>query len=50
MEIVLIGGLWVDCGAWTRVAAQLGERGHRVTVPLLPGIHDDDASATFESH
>lgn len=48
MEIVLIGGLWLDGGVWSPVAEALEERGHRAVSLTLPGQGDGDATATLE--
>jgi len=47
MDILLIGGLWLDGSVWDDVASALEALGHR-PVPLnLPGQGDGSASATL---
>ncbi|UYM04657.1 alpha/beta fold hydrolase [Solicola gregarius] len=48
MDIVLIGGLWLDGSAWDKVAPALEERGHRPRPLTLPGQGDGNASATLD--
>lgn len=48
MEIVLIGGLWLDGGVWSPVAEALEERGHRAMPLRLPGQGDGNGTATLE--
>jgi pimeloyl-ACP methyl ester carboxylesterase len=48
MDIVLIGGLWLDgSSAWGDVVAQLDTRGHRGLPVTLPGQGDGDTAATL---
>jgi pimeloyl-ACP methyl ester carboxylesterase len=47
MDILLIGGLWLDGSVWGNVAAQLEARGHRAVPITLPGQGDGNASATL---
>jgi pimeloyl-ACP methyl ester carboxylesterase len=47
MDILLIGGLWLDGSVWDNVAAQLEARGHRAVPVTLPGQGDGNASATL---
>ncbi|MGD0554000.1 MAG: alpha/beta hydrolase [Streptosporangiaceae bacterium] len=47
MDILLIGGLWLDGSAWDSVAAELEALGHRVVPVTLPGQGDGNASATL---
>jgi pimeloyl-ACP methyl ester carboxylesterase len=47
MDIVLIGGLWLDGSVWDDVAAHLQARGHRAVPVTLPGQGDGNASATL---
>jgi pimeloyl-ACP methyl ester carboxylesterase len=48
MDIVLIGGMWLDgSSAWDDVAAELEGRGHRALPVALPGQGDGNASATL---
>ncbi|MEW2285785.1 alpha/beta hydrolase [Streptomyces sp. NPDC047841] len=48
MDIVLIGGLWLDGSVWGRVASALESLGHRPVPLTLPGQGDGSASATLE--
>lgn len=48
MDIVLIGGLWLDATVWDEVARHLEERGHRPVPVTLPGQGDGDASAALD--
>lgn len=48
MDILLVGGLWLDASAWDDVVGPLAARGHRAVPVALPGQGDDDASATLE--
>ena len=48
MDIVLIGGLWLDGSAWNDVAAELTALGHRPIPLTLPGQGDGNAKATLE--
>jgi pimeloyl-ACP methyl ester carboxylesterase len=48
VEIVLIGGLWLDAGVWSPVAETLAERGHRAVPLTLPGQGDGNTTATLE--
>jgi pimeloyl-ACP methyl ester carboxylesterase len=47
MDILLIGGLWLDGSVWDNVAVQLEARGHRAVPVTLPGQGDGNASATL---
>lgn len=48
MDVLLIGGLWLDGSAvWTDVAAALETRGHRAVPITLPGQGDGNTSATL---
>jgi pimeloyl-ACP methyl ester carboxylesterase len=47
MDILLIGGLWLDGSVWDNVAAELEARGHRAIPITLPGQGDGKASATL---
>lgn len=48
MDIMLIGGLWLDASAWDDVAAALAGLGHRPVAIPLPGQGDGATSATLE--
>lgn len=47
MDILLIGGLWLDGSAWDKVVPELAARGHRAMPVTLPGQGDGNASATL---
>jgi pimeloyl-ACP methyl ester carboxylesterase len=47
MDIVLIGGLWLDGSVWDKVAAHLQACGHRPVPVTLPGQGDGNTSATL---
>jgi pimeloyl-ACP methyl ester carboxylesterase len=47
MDIVLIGGLWLDGSAWDDVTRELAALGHRARPVTLPGQGDGQASATL---
>jgi pimeloyl-ACP methyl ester carboxylesterase len=47
MDILLIGGLWLDGSVWAGVAAQIQARGHRAVPITLPGQGDGNVSATL---
>ncbi|MFF4472150.1 alpha/beta fold hydrolase [Streptomyces sp. NPDC001599] len=48
MDIVLIGGLWLDGSVWERVASTLESLGHRPVPLTLPGQGDGAAAATLD--
>ncbi|MGW7339699.1 alpha/beta fold hydrolase [Streptomyces sp. NPDC054808] len=48
MDILLIGGLWLDATVWTRVASTLESQGHRPVPLTLPGQGDGAATATLD--
>jgi pimeloyl-ACP methyl ester carboxylesterase len=48
MDILLIGGLWLDASAWDDVVGPLEARGHRGVPVALPGQGVGDASATLD--
>jgi pimeloyl-ACP methyl ester carboxylesterase len=48
MDIVLIGGLWLDGSAWDEVVAALEPLGHRAVPLTLPGQGDGSTSATLD--
>lgn len=47
MDIVLIGGLWLDGSAWQKVAPEIEARGHRPVPVTLPGQGDGNRAATL---
>jgi pimeloyl-ACP methyl ester carboxylesterase len=47
MDILLIGGLWLDGSAWDDVVPALAELGHHPVPLTLPGQGDGSASATL---
>ncbi|MGI5198391.1 alpha/beta fold hydrolase [Streptomyces sp. CA-288835] len=48
MDILLIGGLWLEGSVWGRVAAGLEAVGHRAVPVTLPGQGDGRVSATLD--
>lgn len=48
MDILLIGGLWLNGSVWGRVASGLEGLGHRPVPLTLPGQGDGSASATLD--
>jgi pimeloyl-ACP methyl ester carboxylesterase len=48
MDVLLIGGLWLDASAWDDVAAALEPLGHRPVPVPLPGQGDGATSATLD--
>ncbi|GAB2997789.1 alpha/beta hydrolase [Streptomyces pseudoechinosporeus] len=48
MDILLVGGLWLDGSVWGRVASALEPLGHRPVPLTLPGQGDGLASATLD--
>ncbi|BET52599.1 alpha/beta hydrolase [Kitasatospora aureofaciens] len=48
MDILLIGGLWLDGSAWDRVATELESLGHRPVALTLPGQGDKAVTATLD--
>jgi pimeloyl-ACP methyl ester carboxylesterase len=48
MDILLIGGLWLDGSVWDRVATTLESLGHRPVALTLPGQGDGAATATLD--
>ncbi|TBO56711.1 alpha/beta hydrolase [Streptomyces kasugaensis] len=48
MEILLIGGLWLDGTAWDEVTPALEALGHRPRPVTLPGQGDGRSSATLD--
>lgn len=48
MNVILLGGLWLDGGSvWREVAEELSARGHRPVPVTLPGQGDGNAAATL---
>jgi pimeloyl-ACP methyl ester carboxylesterase len=47
MDILLIGGLWLDGSVWDTVAARLETLGHHAVPVTLPGQGDGKAAATL---
>jgi pimeloyl-ACP methyl ester carboxylesterase len=48
MDILLIGGLWLDASAWDDVVPELEALGHRPVPITLPGQGDGATSATLD--
>src|SRR5215203_3892827 len=48
MDIVLIGGLWLDGTCWDAVVPALEERGHHAVPLTLPGQGDGTRSTTYD--
>ncbi|WP_413760643.1 alpha/beta fold hydrolase [Streptomyces sp. MMBL 11-3] len=48
MDILLIGGLWLNASVWDRVASALEPLGHRAVQLTLPGQGDGSVSATLD--
>jgi pimeloyl-ACP methyl ester carboxylesterase len=48
MDILLIGGLWLDGSVWDGVASALEPLGHRPVPLTLPGQGDGSSSATLD--
>jgi pimeloyl-ACP methyl ester carboxylesterase len=48
MDILLIGGLWLDGSAWDDVVPELESLGHRPVPITLPGQGDGSTSATLD--
>lgn len=48
MDIVLIGGLWLDGSAWDEVVPGITAAGHRPVPLTLPGQGDGNAGATLD--
>jgi pimeloyl-ACP methyl ester carboxylesterase len=48
MDILLIGGLWLDGSSWKDVVPPLKELGHRPVPLTLPGQGDGSTSATLD--
>lgn len=47
MDILLIGGLWLDGSVWGNVTGGLAARGHRAVAVTLPGQGDGNTAATL---
>lgn len=48
MDILLIGGLWLDTSAWDDVVPELEALGHRAAPVALPGQGDGSTTATLD--
>ncbi|MFJ1760082.1 alpha/beta fold hydrolase [Amycolatopsis sp. NPDC088138] len=48
MDVLLIGGLWLDGSVWDDVASTLRSLGHHPVPLTLPGQGDGSASATLD--
>jgi pimeloyl-ACP methyl ester carboxylesterase len=48
MDILLIGGLWLDASAWDDVVPELEALGHRAVPVALPGQGDGSTTATLD--
>ncbi|MCX4234733.1 alpha/beta fold hydrolase [Streptomyces ortus] len=48
MDILLIGGLWLNGSVWDRVASAMESLGHRPVPLTLPGQGDGSVSATLD--
>lgn len=48
MDIILIGGLWLDVSAWDAVVPHLRDLGHRAVPVSLPGQGAPPAEATLD--
>ncbi|MEU3663162.1 alpha/beta hydrolase [Streptomyces sp. NPDC032940] len=48
MDILLVGGLWLNGSVWDRVASELEPLGHRPVPLTLPGQGDGAVSATLD--
>ncbi|WP_369372247.1 alpha/beta fold hydrolase [Promicromonospora sp. Populi] len=48
MDILLIGGLWLDASAWDDVVPELEALGHHPVPITLPGQGDGSTSATLD--
>ncbi|MGW1954941.1 alpha/beta fold hydrolase [Streptomyces sp. NPDC001920] len=48
MDILLIGGMWLNGSVWGRVASALESLGHRPVPLTLPGQGDGSASVTLD--
>lgn len=50
MDIVLVGGLWLDGSAWDAVLPDLQSRGHRGIPVTLPGQGDGRVDVSLRDH
>ncbi|GAA4708304.1 Pimeloyl-ACP methyl ester carboxylesterase [Promicromonospora umidemergens] len=48
MDILLVGGAWLDTSAWSEVVPELEALGHRPVPVALPGQGDGSTSATLD--
>lgn len=48
MDILLVGGLWLDASAWDAVVPEVEALGHRPVPVALPGQGDRSTTATFD--
>lgn len=48
MNIILVGGLWLDGSVWNQVVAELESFGHQPTAVDLPGAGDGSVTATLD--
>ncbi|MCX5528677.1 alpha/beta hydrolase [Streptomyces bobili] len=48
MDMLLIGGLWLNASVWGRVASAVEALGHRPVPLMLPGQGDGAVSATLD--
>ncbi|MFF8315814.1 alpha/beta fold hydrolase [Streptomyces bobili] len=48
MDMLLIGGLWLNASVWERVASEVEALGHRPVPLTLPGQGDGAVSATLD--
>ncbi|MEU4364492.1 alpha/beta hydrolase [Promicromonospora sp. NPDC023987] len=48
MDILLVGGLWLDTSAWADVVPELEALGHHPVPVALPGQGDGSTSATLD--
>ncbi len=48
MDVLLIGGLWLDASAWDAVVPELEALGHRAVPVALPGQGDGSTTAALD--